>query len=338
MGVTLRSVVVLMVASVSLTACGDEGGGTASEEFLIGYPAVLEANPNNVAVVDGLKAQAEELGMRVATTTMTDPTQAVAQQTSGIETLIQQGVDALVLWPSDPQAIRPALDRAREAGIIIVTQDSPTGDAGPVETNVQSENYEASYEGAEYIVSEVGEGVGVVAIEGLPFVPVLQQRNDGFLDGARDAGLNVLAHQVNEKDTADGARPLVDAWRTRYGDEIEAIWTYNDPSALGAASAKTDDWAPLITGMNGSQEGVDAVLSGAIDATWDFRPVEIGNVLGWAAYEALTGGELPPQINVEMIRYDSTNIDEFVPVADRLEQAIDVQLEEREGKTYFVAS
>jgi len=52
-------------------------------------------------------------------------TEDAAKQVQIIEDLIAQDVDAMVVVPNDPQAVGPALEKARDKGIVVVTHEAP---------------------------------------------------------------------------------------------------------------------------------------------------------------------------------------------------------------------
>lgn len=320
-------------AASSAVSSAASAATAAGEKFTIGYAGAVQANPNNKAVEDGIKSQAASLGMDVV---VTDANFDANKQISDVKSLVQQGVDALIIWPIDPKGIQPALDDARKANIPIIVQDTP--DAGQVTSNFQVNNEQAAQQAAELVGQTVGTGSDVAVVQGLPIVGVLAARNVGFEKGAQGAGLNVVAKQVNEKDNADGARPIVDAWKSQYGAKLKGILAYNDPSALGAASAVGGDFTPVVVGMNGDSDGVAAVKDGRLLATWDFRPVELGNGLAWAANQVLTGKSIPATVNVEMTKIDKANADSWKPIADRLAAPMSVALEDRGGQSYLTTS
>lgn len=315
------------------TATSAGGSAPAGEKFTLGYAGAVQANPNNKAVEDGIKAQAAALGMEVI---VTDANFDANKQISDVQSLVQQGVDALIIWPIDPKGIQPALDDARQADIPIIVQDTP--DAGEVTSNFQVNNEQAAEQAAALVAETVGTGSDVAVVQGLPVVGVLLARNEGFANGAAAAGLNVVAEQVNEKDNADGARPIVDAWKSQFGAKLKGILAYNDPSALGAASAVGGDFTPVVVGMNGDSDGVAAVKDGRLLATWDFRPVELGNGLAWAAHEVLTGNTIPATVNVEMTMIDEATVSSWRPIDDRLAAPMAVSIEDRDGAAYLAVA
>jgi len=60
-----------------------------------------------------------------------------ASQIAIMENLIAQGVDAICVVPNDPESLIPAIEKAREAGIVVVTHEAP-GIADKVDLDVEA--------------------------------------------------------------------------------------------------------------------------------------------------------------------------------------------------------
>lgn len=60
-----------------------------------------------------------------------------ASQIAIMENLIAQGVDAICVVPNDPEALIPTIEKAREAGIVVVTHEAP-GIADKVDLDVEA--------------------------------------------------------------------------------------------------------------------------------------------------------------------------------------------------------
>lgn len=295
----------------------------AAEGAVIGYSVPLLSNPTIKAIDDALRAKAEEYGAEVVST---DAQFEVSKQFSDIQSLINRDVDVLIIWAIDPLSIMPAVEQAIEKGIPVITQE--TAEPGPYASNFLVSNFEGSKVAAEMIADEFGEGAAVGMVEGLPTIGELKARSDGFNAGVEEFGLDLIASQINEIDSADGARPIADAWKSRFGAELQAIYAYNDPSALGVASAVGGDFNPLIIGFNGSIEGVEAVRDGRIHATFDQHPVFMGAGLGWAAIELIEGRTLPETVLLDATPVTAETVDSWESPDDQLKKSWDVSIDE----------
>lgn len=72
---------------------------------------------------EGVRQAGKELGVDAY---LIGPTQAdEAQQVKMVEDLISKGVDAICVVPNDSASLEPVFDRARRAGIVVLTHESP---------------------------------------------------------------------------------------------------------------------------------------------------------------------------------------------------------------------
>ncbi|MDJ0349590.1 sugar ABC transporter substrate-binding protein [Cryobacterium sp. PH29-G1] len=319
----------VLLVSVSSCAASTESAVTTSagdKKITVGYSGAIQSNPNNKAIEDGIRAKADSLGMDLI---VTDAQYNTSKQLADIQSLLNRNVDVLIVWPIDPLGIQPAIEQADSQGVPVIVQD--TTDGGPYTSNFQVTNYASAQQAATFIGENVEATAKVVQIEGVPTVGVLDARNKGFQDGAKETGLNILASEVNGLDTADGARPIVDAWKSRFGTDIQAIFAYNDDSALGAASAKAGDFNPMVIGMNGSQEGIDGVKDGRLAATFDFHPVQLGMGLGWAAHELAEGRSIPKTVVMESTLITAANASSWIPIKALLGSQTSVDITTKDG-------
>jgi rhamnose transport system substrate-binding protein len=134
-----------LILALFAAACGTDGDGTATTDgadtdtgtdtadtgasgdgLRIAILPKAINNPYFDASNVGAQRACEELG---ATCDYVGPTEATGSaQVEFINTLSQQGYDAIVVSAADADAITPALQRAQESGIAIVTYDADVTD------------------------------------------------------------------------------------------------------------------------------------------------------------------------------------------------------------------
>ena len=108
------------VAALSLAFAG----GTADAGDIVGLITKTNTNPFFVKMKEGFEAKAKELGLTP---------QAYAGKFDGdndgevraIEQLIAAGAKGILLVPSDSTAIVPTVEKARKAGVLVITLDTP---------------------------------------------------------------------------------------------------------------------------------------------------------------------------------------------------------------------
>jgi ABC-type sugar transport system substrate-binding protein len=172
-------------------------------------------------------------------------------------------------------------------------------------------------------------------VQGLPVVPILKARNIALAAGAKKAGCKILEQQVNDKDSADGALPIVSAWKTKWGSKMTAVLAYNDPSALGAVAARSGDFNPIVVGMNADPAAIQAVKKGDMLATTTIPNPEMGNAMAYAGDQLLKGKTVPGQLLARCDALTKANATKYVPWPIRNKQALTVKFVKTGGKWYF---
>lgn len=320
-------------ADASSAAAGTGGateiGCEAADGAVVGYSEPLP-DPNFEIIGAIMEAKLGEYG---ASLTRVNANLDPGKQIADIQSLLQSDVDVLIANPVDPNALIPQFDAAREAGIPIVAQETTVG--GPFLTNITADVEFAAAEGARILAEAVGDGQ-VGAINGPEFAETLIRENTAFAEGAAEAGLNVVDTQTNQTITPDAARAIADAWKQQYGADMAGFWTFNDTSAVGAASAVDDTFAPVIVSINGQPEAIPLVESGAILATFDLQQDKIAQALAYAALGAICGTEVPEEIVVPVEEINADNVADWRPLDGRISDPFEIEFEEIDGRTFLV--
>src|SRR3954467_1799157 len=123
-----------LAAALTVTACGQGSGGSASsgasgssgssggKSYTVAFVPKLQGIPYFEAMNTGGKRACQELG---CTWLYQGPVQAdPAAQADIVRSYIQQGVDALIVAPNDPDSMAPLLKQAADAGIKVATSDT----------------------------------------------------------------------------------------------------------------------------------------------------------------------------------------------------------------------
>lgn len=329
------SVSLSVVALAAMSACsgssgGEGGAGKKDGPFTLGISQPVQAVEATRVWGEGVEVQAKSLGMK---TVMADANLDPNKQLSDVQSMMGQGIDALCISPLDPEGLQPVIDEANKRGIKVIGWSAGQGakDRG-FATDFETDDALAGEDAAKIVSEAVGAGAKIAAIQGPPSIPISKQRAAGFKAGAKKYGLDIVAEQINDSpDGTSGATPIADAWKAKYGSDLKAIVSYNDPSAIGAAASIDGGFKPLLTGLNGSIEAIEAIQQGRLLATWDQRTVETGNACAWAANQLLTGKKLPPVITVHMPRYDKSNAATWKAPKELLKKPIVIGVEDKDG-------
>ncbi|MER2063984.1 MAG: D-ribose ABC transporter substrate-binding protein, partial [Alkalibacterium sp.] len=276
---------------------GDQAGDNGEveekspEDITIGLSISTLNNPFFGELQNGVVEAAEENGSTVRSVDAQDDT---ATQVNGIDDLIQQGVDILLINPVDSDAITPAIESANSAGIPVITIDR-SSEGGEVLTFIASDNVEGGEMAAEYIIEMVGEDAAVVQLEGVPGASATNERGEGFTNVA-DENLNILESQSANFNRSEGLTVMENIVQSN--SDIEAVFAQNDEMALGALealeSAGMND--VIVVGFDGNDDALAEIESGRLDATVAQQPDEMGRIAVDAVYDYFSGEEVESEI------------------------------------------
>ncbi len=295
----LVSIMFMLVLSAcgAATLEGDQAGDNGEveektpEDITIGLSISTLNNPFFGELQNGVVEAAEENGSTVRSVDAQDDT---ATQVNGIDDLIQQGVDILLINPVDSDAITPAIESANSAGIPVITIDR-SSEGGEVLTFIASDNVEGGEMAAEYIIEMIGEDAAVVQLEGVPGASATNERGEGFRNVA-DEKLNVLESQSANFNRSEGLTVMENIIQS-YSD-IEAVFAQNDEMALGALealeSAGMND--VIVVGFDGNDDALAEIEAGRLNATVAQQPDEMGRIAVDAVYDYFSGVEVESEI------------------------------------------
>src|SRR3954453_6717407 len=136
-----------------------------------------------------------------------------------------------------------------------------------------------------------GKG-GIEALGGiLSNIPAIERKEGLDMALAANPDVKLLDLQgANWSATEHLAK--TNAWLTQYGDDIKGIWAANDAMALSAVEAVRADGRAgkvPVTGIDGIQLAVEAILKGEMAGTVAWDPFWQGGMGLSIGYHAKTG-------------------------------------------------
>lgn len=288
--------VILTLSLFLLTACSLEPPQWAKpsnsgnkKEFTIGLSVSTLNNPFFVSLKKGIEKEAEKREMKVI---IVDAQNDSSKQTSDVEDLIQQGVDALLINPTDSSAISTAVESANAVGVPVVTIDR-SAEQGKVETLVASDNVKGGEMAAAFIADKLGKGAKVAELEGVPGASATRERGSGFHNIA-DQKLQVVTKQSADFDRTKGLTVMENLLQGH--PDIQAVFAHNDEMALGALEAINSSGKDiLVIGFDGNKDALASIKDGKLSATVAQQPELIGKLATEAADDILHGKKCKKQ-------------------------------------------
>lgn len=186
-----------------------------------------------------------------------------ASQANALQDLEIQGIDALVILPTDPDALVNAIMEVKSKGTFVALVDrAPSNNDDSVrDLYVAGNNYGLGEAAGEYIAENTPDAK-VVVIRGMP-IPIDQERQDGFDAGIEGSDVEVLDRQFGNWNRDDAFRVMQD-YLTKF-DDIDVVWCQDDDMAVGVLQAieqsQRDDIQYVIGGA-GSKDMIKMVMDG----------------------------------------------------------------------------
>lgn len=193
-----------------------------------------------------------------------------------IDSLINEGVDLLVVSPNDYHALNGSLQRAREKNIPIVFFDRTTA-MKDYTAYIGGDNIETGRKMAEYAamlcrdsVKTEGRQPIVLEMTGPLEISPAAQRHKGFSE-AISRYSDIDYHHVPSKWSYDDCKRIMQEW-LKEGKTVDVVFCHSDLAAIGAYEAakkfhkERDIHFIGIDGLPG--EGIDAVQKGQLSASY----------------------------------------------------------------------
>jgi ribose transport system substrate-binding protein len=260
---------VLAVSALVMAACTGGGASAAPSEAEESEPAESEAAETTAAggeyrigysngggVGNGFReeqvctAKAEALvsGQVTELVTIHRNTDA-AGQLSDIRDLIAADVDAIVFNPNDPDALNPALEEARDAGIVTVSVDAFVTDEGTY--NLYNNQVEYAYLGATWLFEQLGGEGTVYYMRGFAGHPADTDRHTGFQRALEEnPGITVVPNEEGVHtgwDPATTTQLINDFLASGQYGGIDGIWTSGmDSQVVDAIKAANEEYVPIV--------------------------------------------------------------------------------------------
>jgi fructose transport system substrate-binding protein len=307
--------------AVGMAACGEDeeggGGGGASgaeEEVTVGLITKTEANPFFVKMKEGAQAKAKEENVKLLTASGKSDTDNASQVTA-LENMTTQGAKGILLVPADSEAVVPAIEKARAAGVIVIALDTPTEPEDAADALFATDNLKAGELIGQYAkakAEEMGLEPKIAMLDLAPGISVGQLRHDGFLKGfgIKEGDPAIIGAAPTLGDTAKGQAAMETLLQK--DPDINIIYSINEPSGFGGANAlKAAGKDPkdfILVSVDGGCDAINrGIKTGVIDATSQQYPLKMAALGVEKVAAAARGGEKPTgylDTGVELITND----------------------------------
>lgn len=301
---------------VAITALGAAVTPAAAQEdkFKIFLSMSYIGNDWQAESANMIKAMADHANYRDKVDLEVQVAGANAQkQIQQINSMVQAGADAIIVYPISPTALNGAVKNACDKGVTIIAYDSIIDE--PCAYNVHIDQRAWGVQSAEWLVEQLGGKGRVVMINGVPGTTVDALRIEGAKEVfAKHPEIEIVTEANGMWSQAVGRTELSKILATSNWDQIDGLWMqvgcYTANSMQSEAGIADADIRPCAgESSNGGRIQMlpaDTVLEGA---NGTYRPMGAkrwssgsGNFTGAVALkmavQKLEGGEIPELVDV----------------------------------------
>jgi fructose transport system substrate-binding protein len=251
---------------------------TLAAETIVGLITKTNTNPFFVKMKEGFEAKAKELGVTP---------QAFAGkfdgdndgQVAAIEQLMAAGAKGILLVPSDTKAIVPTVDKARKAGVLVITLDTSLDPPTAADANIGTDNFKAGLligEWAKATLGDKAKTAKIATLDGAVNKPSVDYfRHNGFLQGFGVPVKDVTTYAESDSPqivgsdvtagSEEGGRTAME--KILQKGDVNLVYAINEPAAYGgyaALKAAGKDKGVLIVAVDGGCNGIKMMKEGII--------------------------------------------------------------------------
>ncbi|MCF7934764.1 MAG: D-ribose ABC transporter substrate-binding protein [Synergistales bacterium] len=223
-----------------------------------------------------------------------------AKMASAMEDLIQKDVDAILVNPTDANAVVPSILKANRAGIPVFTIDRGA-EGGKVVCHIASDNGAGGKMAGKYLAEQIGGSGKVVELVGIPGTSAARDRGKGFHDAMDQyPDIELVASQAGDFNRDKGMTVFENILQAQ--PEIDGVFAHNDEMVLGAiAAAEAAGREGIVfVGFDAVDDAVEAVEAGKLAATVAQQPAKMGSMGVDNAVKYLKGQDIPGNIPVPL--------------------------------------
>ncbi|MFB5193528.1 sugar ABC transporter substrate-binding protein [Neobacillus sp. KR4-4] len=262
-------------------------------------------------VMAGAKDAAKELGVEVQFFGPPEESQ-YEQQNKMIEDLVVSGSDAIIVAPSQAEAILPALNSADQKDIPVILADADAKFEKKV-SFIGTENYKAGKLGGEFVSKhlQLKDGDKVAIIRGQLGSKTHDDRTNGFKEALKGKNIEFIIQDA-QSDRLKAVSVMENILTAN--PDVKAVFATSDEMALGASKAlenKGNTNIPII-GFDGTPNGLDALKNGKMLANVAQQPYQIGYQAVEAAYKTKKGEKVEKRIDTGVNVVTKENVEEEI--------------------------
>ncbi|SEN05246.1 rhamnose transport system substrate-binding protein [Palleronia salina] len=256
--------------------------------------------PYYVAMEEGAQRAAEELGVEYV---QEGPTSTnAADQLRIFESFVNQGFDVIAISPLDEETLKPAIARALEAGIVVLTSDADAPGSDRQFFVAQALDQDLGYTLLDEAVERIGESGKIAIVSDSPTIQSMQNWIAAIEERAAEAYPEIEIVSVDHTDgTAQRAYQFATDAMTRNPDlkAVLGMASTTCPGIAQAVEAAGLVGEVLTAGYCSPNTAREYIKSGAMPFSVLWNPAELGYLTVWVGDHLVDGGEITEDFEVD---------------------------------------
>jgi simple sugar transport system substrate-binding protein len=268
-----------LCAGIAAFALATSLASASPDKPVIGIVVKIGGIPWFNAMEAGIKKRADQLGVKAF---MVGPTSAdPALQVRTIEDLIAQHVDVIGVVPNDAKVLEPVLQRARAAGIKVITHESPNQENTDWDFELASVKGFGEAYGKRLATAMGGKGEYAVFVGSLT-VPLHNAWADAAIAylKANDPDMKLVGDRYGVAENVDASRQTaLDLMRAH--PDLKGILAFGSQGPIGAARAVDETHKKgqvVVLGPFSPGQGKRLVHDGILTGGYMWNPELAGEV------------------------------------------------------------
>lgn len=306
-GVGIVSAAVAACGSSASSSSGSSGSSSSSGgKYVLGISNTLVGNGFREEMICAAKAEALASG-KISKVIVDDANTSAAGQVAQIRDLISAGANAIVMNPSDPNALNNVIQQGVQQHVVMVTADQ--GVSSKLAYQAHNNQYEYGYIGMKWLAQQLHGHGNVVELRGLAGAPADASRHAGVLAALKQfPGIHLVKSVFTGWQYAPAANAMLAILNS--GTRVDGVWTSGiDYTVVNAFKTAGKPYVPVVgTDGNGFIHQLLTLRKQGLTGAVVTNPAVIGGVAAHIAIEKLTGGnpQKITQIQPQLITYKQT--------------------------------
>ncbi|TAA58485.1 ABC transporter substrate-binding protein [Shinella sp. JR1-6] len=212
-------------------------------KYKIGFSNVFTGNSWVVQLLEEAKWRAAGLP-EIESYIVTDANFDPAKQVADVEDMLAQGVDAIIINPTSPVAVVPVLEKAYDAGVVvvIVAADAQTEKAT---VRILADQVKFGRDGGEFLAKAMGGKGKVIALRGIAGISVDTDRWAGAAEALKTHPEIEVVGEVYAQWAYDQGRKACESLALAH-PQIDGVWSSGGAMTQACIEVFNELGRPLV--------------------------------------------------------------------------------------------